>query len=438
MFGNRIRISVLTLVLLILCLVPPTSLGDVFAVQPDPSFNNLIQSMLDQVDPASVYTLTGDLSGAWPVTIGSQPYTIYTRHALSGEPVQKAAQYLYQFYEDLGLGVEYQSFSFQGQSLANIIAQKDGSIFPEHIYLITSHYDDVPVTPPAPGADDNASGTTAVMMAAKILQQYEFGCTLRFVNFGAEEYGMIGSKDYARQAYCSGEDIRGVINLDMIAWNTPESTPGMDLHALSSIPGSSDLAAAFQEVVSNYNLDLSPKLADPITTRSDHSSFWKYDYPAILVTEGSEDFNPNYHSADDDLDSIGDFNYYTDMVKASLGTLAQLGCLVDEGRGTISGQVIDPLSQLPVPGASVWLHNPDWDYTLFTRSDGDGFYQFSALAGWHKLSADGLGYVHQETDVLIVQNQAQEVDIAIQATDEMAIYLPLSANIHHAPLPGCP
>jgi hypothetical protein len=115
-----------------------------------------------------------------------------------------------------------------------------------------------------------------------------------------------------------------------------------------------------------------------------------------------------------------------------------LGCLVDEGRGTISGQVIDPLSQLPVPGASVWLHNPDWDYTLFTRSDGDGFYQFSALAGWHKLSADGLGYVHQETDVLIVQNQAQEVDIAIQATDEMAIYLPLSANIHHAPLPGCP
>jgi len=436
--GNQLRGLVLILVISILCLVPPTSLGEVYATPAVASKTQLVQAMLDHMGPASVYTLTGDLSGAWEVSIDDQPYQISTRHALSGEPVAKSAQYLYQFYADLGLEVEYQEFPFQGLTLDNIVAQKEGSVFPERVYLITSHYDDVPVTGLAPGADDNASGTTAVMMAAKILSQYDFGCTLRFVNFGAEEYGMIGSKDYAHQAYCSSEDIQGVINMDMVAWNTPESAKGMDLHTLSSIPGSNELATVFQEVVSDYNLDLIPELADPVTTRSDHSSFWKYDYPAILVTEDWGDFNPNYHSVNDDLDSIRDFRYYTDMIKASLGTLARVGCLVDQGWGTLSGQVVDSQSKNPVSGASVWLHNPEWDYTQYTRSDDNGNYQFSALAGWHKLSVDGLGYEHQVSDILSVKNQTQEVDIEIAAMPEMAIYLPLSINFRNAPPPGCP
>ena len=438
MHNNRLRSLVLLVVLSFLCFVPPASIDDAYATPSGANLNQLVQSMLDQVDPASVYTYTGDLSGAWEVSIDDQPYTIYTRHALSGEPIVKAAQYLSQFYEDIGLQVENDYFSFQGQTLTNIVAQKEGSVFPERIFLITSHYDDVPVTGLAPGADDNASGTSAVMMTAEILSQYDFGCTLRFVNFGAEEYGMIGSKDYAHQAYCSGEEILGVINLDMIAWNTPESTTAMDLHTLSSVHGSNELATVFQEVVADYNLDLIPELADPVTTRSDHSSFWKYDYPAILVTEYWGDFNPNYHSVNDDLGSIGDFSYYTDMIKAGLGTMALTGCLVDQGWGTLSGQVVDSLSKNPVPGASVWLHNTEWDYTWFTRSDHNGFYQFSALAGWHKLSVDGVGYSRGDYGVSIVQNQAQVIDIEIEPTQETVLYLPLSANIRHAPPPGCP
>jgi hypothetical protein len=394
--------------------------------------------MLDQVDPASVYTYTGDLSGAWEVSIDGKPYTIRTRHALSGEPEAKAAQYLFEFYEDLGLQVEYDQFSFQGQTLSNIVAQKEGSVFPERIFLITSHFDDVPITSPAPGADDNASGTTGVMMAAKILSQYDFGCTLRFVNFGAEEYGMIGSQDYAQQAYCAGEDIQGVINLDMIAWNTPATLPEMDIHSLSSIPGSDDLATTFQEIVQDYDLDLVPELANPITTRSDHSSFWKYDYPAILVSEDWDDFNPNYHSKYDDLDSLQDFSYYTNMIKASLGTMANMGCLVESGWGSISGQVVDSNSQNPVPGASVWLHNPEWDFIQFTSSDENGKYQFSALAGWHNLSVDNLGYAYQEADVLILQNENLVKDFEIDAVNEKAMFLPLLTNVSPISPQGCP
>jgi len=429
---------ILIFVFLVLCALPPSGMRRAHAESTDAAYKLLVQEMLDQVDPGSVQNLIAELSGAQQVIIAGQPYTIETRAALSGEPAALAAQYLFQFYEDLGLQVEYKPFSFMENTLNNIIAQKNGSIFPERIFLITSHYDDVPVTGPAPGADDNASGTAGVMLAAKILNQYDFGCTLRFVNFGAEEYGLIGSKDYAQKAYCSGEDIQGVINLDMIAWNTPGSSPNMDLHALSSIPGSNQLAITFQDVVSEYNLDLIPELADPVTTRSDHASFWRYEVPAILVSEDWEDFNPHYHTSDDDLESLQDIDYFTSMIKASLGTLAQEGCLVEGGWGTISGQVVDSQTLQPVPGTSVWLNNPGWDFTQFTRSDSNGNYQFTALAGWNTLTVDGLGYTRSELDVLILKNQDLEQSIQVETLSESAIYLPLFANIRHAPLPGCP
>ena len=435
---DRLRNLVLFFVFTTLCLVTPTHEGTASAATGKTSLKQRVQSMLDQVDPDVVETFTGDLSGAWEVVIDNQPYTIETRHALSSEPAAKAAQYLFEFYESLGLPVEYDQFSFSNQTLFNIIAEKEGSVFPERIFLITSHYDDMPVEGTAPGADDNASGTTGVMMAAKILSQYDFGCTLRFVNFGAEESGMIGSQDYAHRAYCSGEDIQGVINLDMIAWNTSGSPTGMDIHSLSSIAGSDQFATTFQQVVSDYSLDLVPELADPVTSRSDHSSFWKYNYPAILVSEDWDDFNPNYHSAADDLESIQDFGYYTDMIKASLGTLAHMGCLVEDGWGMVSGQVMDAQTHLPISGISVELHNPQWGYTWFTRSDENGDFHFSALSGWHKLSVDDLGYARQETDVFVLQNETRVNDFEIEPADEMATFLPILANRNHIPPLDCP
>jgi hypothetical protein len=436
--ANRLHSLVLLLALMILCLLPPTSQGYAHATAWKSSAGQMVQSMLDQVNTADVRTLTGNLSGAWEVLIGDQPYTIETRHALSGTPAAKAAQYLFEFYEGLGLDVEDDQFTFKNRVLSNIVAEKEGSVFPERIFMITSHYDDLPASGPAPGADDNASGTIAVMMAAEILSQYDFGCTLRFINFGAEEFGMIGSQDYARQAYCAGEDIRGVINTDMIAWNSPGSSNGMDLHALPAVAGSDELAVLFQEVVSDYSLDLIPELSETITTRSDHASFWKYGYPAILVSEDWEDFNTNYHTAGDDLDSLQDFEYYASMIKASLGTLAHAGCLVDTGWGSVSGKVVDSQTRIPISDVPVQLNNPEWGYSWSTRSDENGDYQFSALAGWHKLSVDDFGYARQEAKIQILQNETRVKDFELEAVEEQALFLPLAANINNTPPADCP
>ena len=125
-----VRGFVLLLVFIVLGLAAPAQHG---IASPRTEGVSLIKSMLDQVSLELVEQYTGDLSGAWEVTINGSPYTIETRHALSGEPAAKAALYLYQFYQDLGLPVQFDYFSFNDQTLSNIVSEKEGSVFPERI-----------------------------------------------------------------------------------------------------------------------------------------------------------------------------------------------------------------------------------------------------------------------------------------------------------------
>jgi hypothetical protein len=421
-------------ILLIILLTAPAGLhpsragAQAILSPPDP----LVQFMIDQVETSRIYQLTGSLSGEWPVTIGGQPYTIETRNSRSGEPVQKAAQYLYEFYQRQGLDVSYDSFDLFGHELVNVVAERKGSLFPERLYLITSHYDNAPGGEVAPGADDNASGTVAVMLAAEILSRYDFACTLRFVNFAGEEQGLFGSQAYAGQLSSAGDDVRGVLNLDMIAWNRPDSRPAMDLHASERIPDTLQLAQLFQQVITAYDLDLEPEIIPNGTDRSDHASFWAYDYPAILAIEDFADFNPYYHSTSDQLERLGDLAYFTDMVKASLATLAHLGCLVDPGWGTVSGQVFDQLNGQPLQGAVVSFHNPEAGYTRTVLSDQSGHFQIELPAADHQLDADALGYSPAEIqEISIAKDQEIEVEIHLQPAIERLVFIPVS---RHAPM----
>ena len=431
MLINRALATAL-LLLFYISLSRPATLGQAA----DDQSNPIIQAMLDQVDPETIYDLSGDLSGEWPVTISDEAYTILTRYALSGEPIQKTTQYLYQYYQDLGLDVTLHNFEYGEHMLSNVIAEKRGTVFPDRIYLITSHFDDVYGTP---GVDDDGSGTVAVMMAASILNQYEFGCTLRFANFNAEELGMVGSDHYARQAYCEGEDLRGVINLDMIAWNTAGSPPEFDLHAVPSVPGSAEIAESFQEVVQTYGLNLTPTMGDPFISASDHASFLRLGFPAILASEDGKDFNPYYHSSGDNLDNLPDFEYYTEAVKASLGTLASMGCLVENGWGIIEGVVTEKSTNTPIPNAMISLTNPDWGYSFDTYTDEVGYYQLSVLEGWHNLTADGIGYAAANyAGIFSTRDQSLSINIELAPTNEMVIYLPISVSSPPDPLPDCP
>jgi len=395
--------------------------------------------MIDQVAQSQVYQLTGDLSGAWPVSIGGASYTITTRHSGSGDPIHKAAQYLLEYYESLGLVVGLQDFTYKDLTLSNVVAEKAGSVFPERVFLITSHYDNMPPFGLAPGADDNASGTIGVMLAAKILTQFDFGCTLRFVNFAAEEQGLYGSSAYTHRAHCDHQDQRGVLNLDMIAWNTPSSLPEVELHANPEIPGSMEIANLFSQVVDVYKLNLTPTQPSPPTYASDHARFWAFDIPAILVIEDFSDFNPFYHSQNDSLENIPDLAYYTEMVKASLATLAHMGCLVEEGWGTVSGIVSNIDTGDPIEDAQVLLTNPTWGYTFQSITDEEGIFTLPALAGDHILTADAFQFAQSpEFTLTVFPEGTTSQDLSLKPAREQQHFLPITGDHAFVPLNGCP
>lgn len=310
--------------------LPPAVAGR--SLPPDVAVDSRIQAMVEQVDSATLFDLVGELSGETAAVIGGEPYTITTRHTDSGEPIEKATQYAAEHLSALGLDVEYHDWAGSSHSGRNVIGELTGENEPEEIFILCAHIDDLPSGPEAPGADDNASGVVAVLTAADILSQYRWGCTLRFALWTGEEQGLWGSHYYAQRSYSADENIAGVLNLDMIAWNTPLSTPDIDLHATPSMTLALELAQLFSDVIGAYGLDLVPEIVANGTGSSDHASFWDYGYPAILGIEdyypNKHDFNPYYHTPDDQLQYL-DMDYFADFVKASLATFAHMSdCLI--------------------------------------------------------------------------------------------------------------
>jgi len=278
-----------------------------------------IQTIINQTNVDSLIYFVRELSGDVSTIIGGSPYTIVSRH--KNQPGNnKAADYIKQKLNSYGLVTYDQNFSSTGR---NVYGVQLGSLYPNKKYIICAHYDDMPSGTTAPGADDNASGTAAVIEAARIFTQYDSKYTIIYALWDEEEQGLIGSAYYALQAFNSGDSIMGLLNMDMIAYDSDNDNVG-EIHT-NSLTGSQNLKNKMVEVNSTYSIGITPSIINPGTGASDHASFWNYGYGAILLIEEyyGGDFNAYYHTVND---LIIHFNqpYYHKMSKLTLGTLATL------------------------------------------------------------------------------------------------------------------
>jgi Zn-dependent M28 family amino/carboxypeptidase len=350
----------------------------------------MVQEIIDQVDLPRLMFYANEVSGQTATTINGQPYTITTRNTYSGTPVTQATNYMIERLQRLGLTVTTQTWS-AGRP-PNVIAEKPGLNPAAGIYIICAHLDDMPGSGLAPGADDNGSGSVAVLQAAEILTPYNFNATLRFVLFTGEEQGLLGSAAYANLV--QNQDIRGVLNMDMIAWDG-QGGPDMDLHAKSTVAGSMALAQIFADVVSAYQLNLTPVVYSNGTTASDHASFWNVGIPAFLVIENYRsdggtpaDFNAYYHSADDRTLHF-DQPYFHDMARASVASFAHMASLrTDCYWADLNCDETVDASDL-TRAASHWSTSAgQWNYSRVYDVDDNGvvdvvdIQQFAAAWGW--------------------------------------------------------
>ena len=306
-----------------------TGTGHDAPTQQDPT----IRAMVELVSPAQLEEHVCRLQDSDAMTYCNE---LGTRFSFSPNGLSEAASYLRGQYQMLGLQVAYEPFIYSGMVMTNVVAELSGS-GPErdHILILCAHYDSIselssPQNPhgPAPGADDNASGCAAVLEAARILSRYRFSKTLRFVHFAGEEQYLRGSADYARQIHERGECIDGVVNLDMIAYeSTPPADHIVEIHA-GDMPASQALADEMIVSIAAYGLQLQPqRITSGATWRSDHGSFWGQGYAAILGIEDFDDFNPRYHNTGDVLSNMQP-ELMAEFTKASVATMAHLAGVI--------------------------------------------------------------------------------------------------------------
>jgi photosystem II stability/assembly factor-like uncharacterized protein len=205
----------------------------------------------------------------------------------------------------------------------NVEAEYPGVDMADEIYIICGHHDDISEDPlyNAPGADDNASGVACVLEAARIVSNYQFHRTIKFVTFSGEEQGLLGSQAYAFQADSLGLNILGVLNLDMIGF-LDDSSHDLEVYCDGFSQWMADTVLSFS---SAYVPGLIPyKEVDPGMVYSDHASFWDFGYSAILHIERAfVHSNPYYHSTGDTVGTL-DMPYVTEMVKLGVASIAEL------------------------------------------------------------------------------------------------------------------
>lgn len=160
--------------------------------------------------------------------------------------------------------------------------------------VVGAHFDSVS----CPGANDNASGTATILELARLISQPEvknkLQYNIKFVAFGAEEIGLVGSKEYVEQLVQSGEsqNIAGMINLDMVGVGNQVVTYNIDDNSSHKI---TDIAHE------NIN-ELGYKFGGHFNSgSSDHAPFEAAGIPSVFI---QFDKDPYYHTDEDTLDKI--------------------------------------------------------------------------------------------------------------------------------------
>lgn len=259
----------------------------------------------------------------------------------------------------------------------NVIVEIPGREAPSEVLIVGAHFDAAPL---APGADDNGTGTAALMELARVLRDSPMKRTVRFVFFNLEEVGLVGSKQNAENlrpklrragapgsvAPKGGEAVVGMVSLEMLGYFA--DTPGSQMSPIKEIRGvfvpptvgdfiaivtvaahksfSARLAAGMiaatggelvgqvggtaQERAPGANarglkvgrVDYSP-LPLPDMLRSDHAPYLAMHVPAVMLTDTANFRNPNYHQPTDTVETI-DADRFTLVVKGLAGAIVEI------------------------------------------------------------------------------------------------------------------
>lgn len=252
----------------------------------------------------------------------------------------------------------------QPTMLTNIVATLKGTQ-PEsvnRIYVVSGHYDSMCTSPTdakcdAPGANDDASGTAAVLEMARVMARYKFDATIIFMTVAGEEQGLLGSTYFAETAKKNNVDIEAMFTNDIIGSSLggngvrdprtvrlfSEGVPSNETQAEAttrrSVGGENDstsrqLARFIKETSERYVPAMKVWMIyrrDRYGRGGDHNPFLERGYPAVRFTEPNENYQHQHQNVRiengiqyGDLPQFDDFSYIANVARVNAASLAAL------------------------------------------------------------------------------------------------------------------
>ncbi|MEN3330889.1 MAG: hypothetical protein V7641_254 [Blastocatellia bacterium] len=251
--------------------------------------------------------------------------------------------------------------------IVNVVATLPGrqAESKDRLYVVSGHYDScvcaqdvLDGTSDAPGANDDASGTAAVMEMARVMSKYEFDATLVFMTVAAEEQGLLGSTHWAETAKQKNLNVAGMITNDIIGSSRaedghvdnkrvrlfaegvpPAKEMSPELRAALQTGGENDLptrqlARSIKEIAERYVAGMTVTVVyrkDRYLRGGDHSPFLERGFAAVRMTEPNEDYKHQHQKVRSekgvqygDLPEFDDFNYIAQVARVNAAALANL------------------------------------------------------------------------------------------------------------------
>jgi len=250
----------------------------------------------------------------------------------------------------------------EATNLTNIVATLRGTTDPDRIYVVTGHYDSMCTSPTdakcdAPGANDDASGTAAVIELARVMSKRKFDATIIFMPVPGEEQGLLGSRYFADQAAEKKLNIDAMFTNDIIGGVTsqksspfrnrvrvfsegvPTNETQAEANTRRSVGGENDsparqLARFIKEQSDRYLKTFKVWMIyrrDRYGRGGDHIPFLEKGYPAVRFTEADEDYTHQHQNVRTengvfygDTPEYVDFGYVANVARVNLIALSSL------------------------------------------------------------------------------------------------------------------
>jgi len=264
------------------------------------------------------------------------------RNVFHPSALDSARDYIAQEWRTAGLEPRLQTYPARGVESSNVEIVLQGERHALQSIVVGAHYDSVLGSP---GADDNASAVAALLELGHVLAAAARARTLRLVAFVNEEppfflWGNMGSQVYARAARMRNEDIRVMLSLEMLGYYRDEPRTqyypplfrwfypnrGNFIGFVSNLRSRHELSRVYRAFRNNSDFPAERAAVPawiPGIGWSDHLSFWRQGYRALMVTDTAFYRYPYYHTSEDTPDKI-DYARLTAVTNGLAGALVEL------------------------------------------------------------------------------------------------------------------